>query len=585
MNKRYQNLAIAQLCDQLRFTPPKVQYEETLRAERLIEELLPEKEYSFEYLYFRITGQRPDKTEIILIHGRDAIHDLRIFIEDLSFLACIPVNEAGETVHTIQDLSKRFQVATKTISRWREQGLIARRFLYNGRKRLGFLDSSIERFLVKNKEQVLRSERFRQLSYQEKNNIAQSARHLAHAGYKFSEVTKRLGKELGRSTETIRYTLKEYDKKNPRIAIFPNQNDSLSHEGKRSIYEQYHSGESVKNLSDRFQRTPSSIYRILSEIRTEHVLQLPLDYMDSDEFAAATTDDDLDAEILSELLLPQEKENKVRPPSNLPPYLAALYQTPLLNRQQEAHLFRKYNYLKFKASKLRQGAEEAQAAEPGAWQASRQKGDVPAEEGSSAVTRKPLTKQVLDEIESLYQQAIKVKNQILKANLRLVVSVAKKHSAANRGFFTLISDGNMSLIRAIEKFNYTLGNKFSTYATWAIMKNFARSIPAELKHQDRFRNTADETFQFKEDFRANAAKQEAENRVREQQIGNMLHYLDKREQQIIIHRFGLNYQEEPKTLQEVGKILEVTKERVRQIEARALNKLRVAAKKEKIDPE
>ena len=62
-------------------------------------------------------------------------------------------------------------------------------------------------------------------------------------------------------------------------------------------------------------------------------------------------------------------------------------------------------------------------------------------------------------------------------------------------FFEMVSDGNMSLIRAIEKFDYTKGNKFSTYATWAIMKNFARSIPAEHTLLDRFRTGNDEVFQ------------------------------------------------------------------------------------------
>ena len=64
-----------------------------------------------------------------------------------------------------------------------------------------------------------------------------------------------------------------------------------------------------------------------------------------------------------------------------------------------------------------------------------------------------------------------MKNQIIRSNLRLVVSIAKRHVGPSNNFFELVSDGNMSLIRAVEKFDYSRGNKFSTYASWAIMKN------------------------------------------------------------------------------------------------------------------
>ena len=71
-----------------------------------------------------------------------------------------------------------------------------------------------------------------------------------------------------------------------------------------------------------------------------------------------------------------------------------------------------------------------------------------------------------------------------------MVSIAKRHVSRSEEFFGLISDGNMSLIRAAEKFDFSRGNKFSTYASWAIMKNFARTIPDEFRARpvpDKFR--------------------------------------------------------------------------------------------------
>ena len=149
-------------------------------------------------------------------------------------------------------------------------------------------------------------------------------------------------------------------------------------------------------------------------------------------------------------------------------------------------------------------------------------------------------------------------------------------------FFELISDGNMSLIRAAEKFDFARGNKFSTYASWAIMKNFARTIPNEYRQRDRFRTSHDELFDMTQEKRANPTLEENLQQDRVSKIHRVLQRLDERERQIIVGRFGLDHSQEPLTLKQVGAELGVTKERIRQIEARALNKLRLAAQEEKI---
>src|SRR5262249_8761012 len=94
--------------------------------------------------------------------------------------------------------------------------------------------------------------------------------------------------------------------------------------------------------------------------------------------------------------------------------------------------------------------------------------------------------QTLNRIEELQAAASEIKDQLINANMRLVVSIAKRHTGQSDNFFELLSDGNMSLIRAVEKFDFGRGFKFSTYASWAIMKNFARSIPEELHRKERY---------------------------------------------------------------------------------------------------
>ena len=155
-----------------------------------------------------------------------------------------------------------------------------------------------------------------------------------------------------------------------------------------------------------------------------------------------------------------------------------------------------------------------------------------------------------------------------------MVSIAKRHIKPGANFFEMVSDGNVSLMRAVEKFDYTKGNKFSTYATWAIMKNFARSIPQEHRQLDRFRTGKEEVFQFSKEDRANPYMDELTNNRQRKVIGDILLQLDDRERDILRYRYGLEEGSEPQTLEQVGNRFGVTKERIRQLEGRALKKLK-----------
>lgn len=100
------------------------------RAERLLADIDPA-EYSFEYVCFRVTDYRPDVGPVVTIPGEAVRHDLQQFVEDIR-LADLDAKDAGEPVHTVEDLTPMFNVSTKTIQRWRDQGLVSRKFVVEG---------------------------------------------------------------------------------------------------------------------------------------------------------------------------------------------------------------------------------------------------------------------------------------------------------------------------------------------------------------------------------------------------------------------------------------------------------------------
>src|SRR5262249_36141743 len=152
------------------------------RAEQLLAEIDPARRYPYEYLCFRITGFRPEGTPALVLDGADVLHDLRLFVEDLSGTVGQPAEQAPQPVLTGDAGSGRCNVWTRTVAGWRGQGLVARRFIIDGRTKVGFLESSLARFVEGHREQVDRGSRFRQLSDAERDEIIRRARRMVQFG-------------------------------------------------------------------------------------------------------------------------------------------------------------------------------------------------------------------------------------------------------------------------------------------------------------------------------------------------------------------------------------------------------------------
>ncbi|GIF10299.1 RNA polymerase primary sigma factor [Actinoplanes teichomyceticus] len=285
-------------------------------------------------------------------------------------------------------------------------------------------------------------------------------------------------------------------------------------------------------------------------------------------------------------------------------YLKQIGKVPLLNAEQEVELAKRIEAGLYAAERLRA-----------------------AEEGEEVLERN-----FERDLKWINRDGERAKNHLLEANLRLVVSLAKRYTGRGMAFLDLIQEGNLGLIRAVEKFDYTKGYKFSTYATWWIrqaitraMADQARTIripvhmvevinklgriqrellqdlgreptPEELaKEMDitpekvleiqqyaREPISLDQTIgdegdsqlgDFIEDSEAVVAVDAVSFSLLQDQLQQVLQTLSEREAGVVRLRFGLT-DGQPRTLDEIGQVYGVTRERIRQIESKTMSKLR-----------
>ncbi len=547
--RKYSNKPIEDLAAELTAGLKRLRKGYVDAAEGLLQIIDPSREYPYEFVVYRLTGYRPpagDRSSQPM-SGKSLRADLLRLILDICDSFDLSTDSYPEPVYDTASLARRFNVSTKTIQRWRRRGLPARRLVFpDGRKRVAFLGSSIRSFVKDRRSQVARSAKFTQMSELERREIVRRARRMANfTRCSLSDVARRIARRTGRAVETVRYTIRKHDNDYPNNAVFPYLISPLGDEEKASIYRCFLRGVPVQALAERYNRTRGSVYRIVNEMRARQLLSRPIKYMHNPQFDLPNADElILEAEPTSAPSAGQGDAKLPRLPKNLPPYLKALYDVPLLTRENEKRVFRLYNYLKYKADKLRE-----------------------------KINVDRIRTSQLKDVEKLLLRANVTKNRIVRANLRLVVSIAKKHVGGPQSLFELISDGNVSLMMAVEKFDYSRGNRFSTYASWAIIRNFARSVPRERYQLDRFATGHDEVLDIAASMRIYDPNELNLRELRES-IDVILAQLKPRERAILIDHYGLEEGVDAMTFDQLGRHLGLSKERVRQIEIQALKKLR-----------
>jgi RNA polymerase primary sigma factor len=270
-----------------------------------------------------------------------------------------------------------------------------------------------------------------------------------------------------------------------------------------------------------------------------------LEFIENPTFESA----DAEHEILEGTLLDNAEaklsSNKSARLTALPSYLARLCEARLLKPEQEVNLFRRMNYLRHVANKHIASIDKEQPSQ----------GD-------------------FLHVQGLIMAANWHRDLIVKSNMRLVISIVKKFANPNNTFDDLLSDGIMALIKAVEKFDFERGFRFSTYATQVVRRNAYRNVMTKQKDRVKIGTSLqDADVDLDDRYSATGMSPEIWHMLRSK-LALLLDKLDRREKFIVRARFSLGGHRKVQTLQKIANSLGVSKERIRQLEKRALDKLR-----------
>jgi RNA polymerase sigma factor (sigma-70 family) len=300
-------------------------------------------------------------------------------------------------------------------------------------------------------------------------------------------------------------------------------------------------------------RRASTRLTALEKVRLAELFAEPVDFMDSPEFRKAGAERRIfdeapeiarpDVSWYRPLMDERTKAREMSRPGRAPA-------TVLLTAAQERVLFLKLNYARFRLAKLQKRA-----------------------------ARHELTLEESREALRWADTAKSIREQIAETNLALVLAMAKRLRGTDLDFGDLISEGNMALLRSVDKFDCGRGFKFSTYACRAILKAFSRHGIKAMKYRQRFPTEFDPEFERSDHLATVRATSERESaqEVRFVVESNRAE-LSELERSVISQRFGFDGPFGPRnpTLEEVGETIGLTKERVRQIQNRALEKIKTA---------
>lgn len=546
----YRLAAIELLRDQLLFTPRRVLREQVVRLYDLaVFDIRSQRTYPYDFICHRITGYRPASDAEALFEGGDLVADLSQMLLELSARAAPPATVFREPVYGLEELARLFVVSPRTILRWQEHTPLLGCYVEDDQgRRLVFRFAAVLRFVRDNP--VLADGAVAEVLVTPccRERVVATAHRSRKRTRTLSELAEHLARRLKLSPTLIEYVLELDRREHPHLGVYQALQPMLVEAERRRAAGLFSEGWRLCDIARELVCDRKAVYRAICREKAEEILTTEVAFVDSPEFHKRGAEARIFAELdrVGDDGDPPAKDAS-RLPKDLPPYIRELYRTKLLTRERERWLFRKYNFAKFRMSEVRE-----------------------------EVRRRRYAISLIRSYQGYQARVLACRQELMRSNLRLVVSIVKRHLGPQTDFETLTSDGNISLLKAIEKFDYTKGFKFSTYASWAIIKNFAKSIPEE---NYRLRTYVTGVPELMDEVAAERARESEPSpsvvSLRET-VSTLLRLLTEREQFILSARFGLPGagSAEPQTLEQIGRHLSLSRERVRQLQKRALVRLR-----------
>ena len=541
--------SIERLARQIRFTPLARRLEQLAAGESLLLQIRPDQTYTIDQITLALTGytpQHPDAPRPTLLAGIALQHDLGLLVEQISQSLQLHINSSSVPILTIEQVAQRLNVTSKTVHRWRRRGLPAGWFTFNdSRRRIGFRLTSVQQFLRSYNERSDSSDfcstpaldcphPARTLAW-----LLLQAQGLSAKGYWEQLAARRLSRPAGLSPLAIIQLLREHGSS---ISFAPDPSTDIC----RQVLERGLDSIPLRTIAAKTHLPLFGVYYILLDRRFHRAMRKPIRFIDDPLYhqpGALQTIETIIAQEPIEASCPScpPSPEASRLPRDLPPYLRDLYRIPLLRPTQERGLFLKYHYHRLLAS------QEQRSLDP--------------QIASARQLRK---------LDRLARSARLVRARLVEANLRLVVSVARKHVRSGVTLMELVSEGNLVLMRAVESFDIHRGYRFSTYGVYALMRGFARCIPAMLNHVDLLADSERMAEIF--DPASDHATTQTDTR---DHISALMTHLEERERDVLASRFGLSSGSQPsQTSQELGNRLNLSRQRITQIEQQAIGKLR-----------
>lgn len=303
----------------------------------------------------------------------------------------------------------------------------------------------------------------------------------------------------------------------------------------------------VKPPSDRvINLLPVEDQVLLTKLLTE-----PAEYVDHPEFAEGAQESTLFGSPAR--LQSREATRFIENPDSITDAVSAGERVPALSYEQEAHLFMRFNFARRKTSEI-----------------------------LASFAGRKLTANATRRLLAWGHRVLSARSVIVRLNMPLVLAMAKRTKLSHIDFNEMISEGNMALLRSVEKFDCSRGYKFSTYSCRAILKAFSRVAMRASRYRGQFPTEFDPAMERSDylDRRRENVEDDCVDELKRIMLDNLAGLSDV-ERTVIRERFALSPKFDgdatsPKTLEQVGNIIGVTKERVRQIQNNALKKIRSA---------